>query len=139
MAQIFPDPLQRTRLRIQVINRFIEKALDLARVQIHRDNMVAPCDLQHVGDELRRDGRARLVFLVLARVGEVRNYGGDAAGGRGFTRVDYYEEFHEAVVDVAWERRLEDEDCSRQLLVLRSRYSLSPFRLHVQETYHPRP
>lgn len=78
--QILPDPPQRARLRIQIIDRDVEKPLDLTRVQIHRDDMVAPGRLQHIGHQLRRDGRPALVLLVLPRVGEVRDHGRDASG-----------------------------------------------------------
>ena len=53
----------------------------------------------------------------MARVGEVGDHGGDAAGRRGFTGVDHDEEFHEAVIDVTGGGRLEDEHCR---LIVRS-------------------
>lgn len=102
ITQILPNPPQRAGLRIQIVDRHIEEPLYLASMQIHCDNMVAPRRLQHIRNQLRGDGRPGLVFLVLARVGEVRDHGCDAAGGRSLAGVDHDEEFHEAVVDVAW-------------------------------------
>lgn len=78
-------------------------------MQVHGDDVVAARRLQHVGHEFRRDGRARLVLFVLARVGEVGDHGGDAPRGGGAAGVDDDEEFHEAVVDVAGGGGLEDE------------------------------
>jgi hypothetical protein len=54
------------RLRPQVVNWHLEESLDLRCVQVHGDNVVASCDLQHVGDELGGDGRTRLVFAILS-------------------------------------------------------------------------
>lgn len=78
-------------------------------MQVHGDDVVAARRLQHVGHEFRRNGRARLVLFVLARVGEVGDHGGDAPRGGGAAGVDDDEEFHEAVVDVAGGGGLEDE------------------------------
>lgn len=72
--------------------------------------MITPRRLQHVGHKFRSDGRSGPVLLVLAGVGEVGYDGGDASRGSGFAGVDYDEEFHEAVVNVAWGGGLEDED-----------------------------
>lgn len=80
-------------------------------MQVHGDDMVAAGALQHVCDELRADGRARLVLLVLSRVGEVWHDGRDAAGRRGFAGFDDDEQLHQAVVELfAWLGRLQDED-----------------------------
>ncbi len=79
-------------------------------MQIHGDDMVAPSRLEHIRHQLRRDGRPRLVFLVLSRVGEIGDDGRDAAGGSGLAGVDDDEEFHQPIVDVAGRSGLEDED-----------------------------
>ena len=67
--------------------------------------------LQHIRDEARGYGGAALVLLVLARVGEIGDHGGDAAGTGSTAGVDHYQHLHEPVVDVAGGRSLEDEDC----------------------------
>ena len=36
------DPLEDGRLGVQVVHRDVEEALDLARVQVHRDYVVCP-------------------------------------------------------------------------------------------------
>lgn len=85
-------------------------------MEVHSDNVVASSGLEHVGDELGGDWGARLVFLVLTRIWEVWDDGGDAASGGGLAGVDHDEELHEAVVDFTWGGGLEDEDCIRVLI-----------------------
>ena len=109
-VDILADPAQRAGLRVQIVDGHVEEALDLARVQIHGDDVVAAGRLQHVGGEFGSDGRARLVLFVLARVGEVGDDGRDAPRRGGFAGVDHDHELHEAVVDVARGGALEDED-----------------------------
>jgi len=109
-VEVLPDPAQGAGLGVQVVDGDVEEALDLRGVQVHGDDVVAAGGLQHVRDELGGDGGARLVLLVLARVGEVGDHGGDAARGGGLARVDHDEELHEAVVDFARGGGLEDED-----------------------------
>jgi hypothetical protein len=100
-----------------LVYRDIEKALDLRRVQIHclrdphqkfgpcidlketYDKMVAPRALQHVCDKLCGDGRATLVLLVLTRIGEEGDHGGDPPGAGNLACVDHDAEFHERRVD----------------------------------------
>lgn len=79
-------------------------------MQVHGDDVIAPGRLQHVGYQLGRDGRSRLVLLVLSGVREVGNHGRDAAGRGRFAGVDHDEELHEAVVDVSGGGGLENED-----------------------------
>lgn len=71
--------------------------------------MVTASRLQHIRHQLCGDGGSGPVFFVLARVGEVGDYGGDAPRGGGLAGVDYDEELHEAVVDVARGGGLEDK------------------------------
>jgi hypothetical protein len=115
-VQVALYPPQSTWLCIEVVNRDVEKALDLAGVEIHCDDMVATCGLEHVGHEFCGDGSAGLVFLVLASVGEVGDDGGDASGGSGLASGDDDEEFHDIVVDIAGCSGLDDENCSAQLV-----------------------
>lgn len=63
--QILLDPLDHVRLRVEVIDGDIEKALNLRRVKVHGDDVVAARDLDHVGDEFGRDWCARAVLLIL--------------------------------------------------------------------------
>jgi len=70
------------------------------KVCTHNDVVTAGL-VEHVGDELGGDGRARLVLLVLAGVEEVGDDGGDAARRRDAARVDHDAELHERGVDGA--------------------------------------
>ena len=71
VVKVLPDISQRTWLGVEVIDRHVKETLDLAGVEVHRDDVVAARRLYHVGDELRRYGRPRFVLLVLPRVREV--------------------------------------------------------------------
>ncbi|KAI3488192.1 hypothetical protein L1887_47731 [Cichorium endivia] len=89
------DVLQRRRFGIEVVDGHIEEALDLRRMKVHGDHVVAPGVFEHVGDEFGGDGCARLVLLVLSGVEEVRDDGGDALGRGGLAGVDHDEQLHE--------------------------------------------
>ena len=95
-------------------------------MQVHSDDMVTSSHLQHVGHEPRGDGRPALVLLVLARVGEVGDDGGDAPRGGRLAGVYHDQQLHEPVVDFARRGGLQDEDvlvadgladCDRRFLV----------------------
>jgi hypothetical protein len=107
--EIFSNPSKCARLRIQIIHWYVKEALDLRRMEIHRDDMVTPSSLQHIRNKLGRDRCSTLVFLVLARVWEVRDDRSDASGAGGLAGVDHDEEFHEAVIDVTGSSGLKDE------------------------------
>jgi len=79
-VQVLAYPAQRARLGVEVVDRDIEEALDLRCVQVHGDDVVTARRLEHVGHESCGDRGARLVFLVLARVGEVGKDCGYATG-----------------------------------------------------------
>lgn len=79
-------------------------------MQVHGDDMVAAGTLQHVRDELGANGGARLVFLVLAGIGEVWHDSGDAARGCRLAGLDDDEQLHQPVVELfARLGRLQDE------------------------------
>jgi hypothetical protein len=107
--QVRLDPPKRTRLRIQIINRHIEETLYLTGMQIHRDDMIAPGRLQHIGNELRRDRRPGLVLLILPRVWEVRDHSRDAACTSCLASVYHDEQFHQTIVNLAWRSGLQYE------------------------------
>lgn len=108
-VQVGSDPSQHAGLGIQIVNGHVEESLDLAGVQVHGDDVVAAGCLQHVGHQLCGDWSSTSLLFVLAGVREVGEDGGDASCRGGFAGVDGDEEFHEAVVDVVWTRRLQDE------------------------------
>ena len=114
--QILADPFQHTRFGIQIVNRHIEESLNLARMEIHSYDMIASSSLQHVGHQLGGDRSTALVFLILARIGEVGNNGRDAAGGGSLASIDHDEEFHKSVVDVVGSCGLQDKDWKARTL-----------------------
>ena len=65
--------------RGQLVDRDVEEALDLALVEVHREDPVRAGDRDHVGDEAGRDRDARLVLLVGAAVRVERDDGRDPA------------------------------------------------------------
>lgn len=97
-VQVLPDPPKCARLRIEVVDGHVEEALDLTGVQVHCDDVVAAGGLQHVCHELGSNRSPTLILLVLARVGEVGQNGGDAARRGGAAGVDEDEELHNVIV-----------------------------------------
>ena len=92
-----------------MVDRNGEEALDLARVQVHRDHAVDTGALERVGDELRGDRLARRRLLVLPRVGEPRDHGGDPLRRSELRRLDHDQQLDQVIVH----RRvpgLDDED-----------------------------
>ena len=85
IAEVRREQLQRGH----VVDGDGEEALDLARVQIHRQHAVDAGELEHVGDEARRDRLARLRLPVLARVREPRDDGRDPLRRRELRRLDH--------------------------------------------------
>jgi hypothetical protein len=97
------------RQRCQVVHRDVEKALNLALVQVDGHDAVDAGRLQQVGDELGRDGLARGSLAVLARVAVVRKHCRDGARGRTLGGVDHDEELHQRIVDLRSRDGLHDE------------------------------
>jgi hypothetical protein len=97
------------RQRRHVVDGDREEALDLARVQVHRQHAIGSGELQHVGDESRRDRLARLGLPVLARIGEPGNHRRDPLGRRELRRLDHQQELHQVLVD-RLAARLHEED-----------------------------
>ena len=94
-----PDVVQNDRLRVQVVHGQIEKALDLAGVQIHGHQAVHAGRRQKVGHHFGADGRARADLPVLAGVAVIGNDSGNAAGAGPFQGVQHQAELHEVEVD----------------------------------------
>ena len=53
------EVLRQHRERGHVVDGHLEEALDLARVEIHREHAIGARRLDHLGDEFRRDRLAR--------------------------------------------------------------------------------
>ena len=94
VAEVRREELQRGH----VVDRDREEALDLARVEIHRQHAVDARELEHVGEEARRDRLARLGLAVLPRVRVPRDDGRDPLGRRELRRLDHEQELHEVLV-----------------------------------------
>lgn len=103
------DVSNHERFRIQVVDRNIKEPLYLARMQVHRNDMVAPRHHQHVRNELRSDWSAGLVLLVHPRIGIARDDCGDAPRRGALARGDEDQQLHQVIVDVA-AAGLDDED-----------------------------
>src|SRR5579875_2874009 len=76
-------------LRGQFIDGDVEKTLDLPGVHVHCQHAVRARDGDAIGDQAGGDGNARLIFLIGASIGIVRNHSGDAVGGGTFESVDH--------------------------------------------------
>ena len=93
----------------QLVDRDVEEALDLALVEVHRQDPVGAGDGDHVGDQAGRDRDARLVLLVRPAVGVERDDRRDPPGARALEGVDHDQELHDRLVDRVG-RRLDEED-----------------------------
>ena len=84
--------------RRHVIDRLLEEALDLAGMEIHRQNAVGAGDLEHPRHEPRGNRLARLGLLVLARIPEPRGDGDHPVRGGADGGVDHHQQFHQRIV-----------------------------------------
>ena len=87
------------RRTVKVVHRDVKEALDLRCVQVHGQHTVGPGDGEQVRHELGRDRVAGLGLAVLPGIAEIRDDGGDAAGGGALHCVDHDQQLHEAVID----------------------------------------
>ena len=83
----------------EVVDGNVEEALNLSRVQVHREDSVSTGGGDKVCNELCGNGVAALGLAILTRVAEVRDDGGDASRGGAAHCVDHNEQFHKIVVD----------------------------------------
>jgi hypothetical protein len=109
LRNVHPDPCEHTRFGIQIIHGYVKETLDLTRVQVHRDDVVAAGHYKHIRHEFRGDRCTGTVLLVHAGIGETGDHSGDAACRSALTGVYEDEEFHEMIVDVRT-AGLNDED-----------------------------
>src|SRR6185369_7824056 len=100
---------QEYRQRVQVIERNVEEALNLAGVQIHAHDARDAGGHEQIGHQLRRDRRARRDLAILAGVTVVRNDGGDRSRRRAAQGVAHDEQLHQVVVH-GRRRGLDDVD-----------------------------
>ena len=81
-----------------MINRNVEKALDLLGVQVEREHPVGTSGDEEIGDEFGGNRYSRLIFPVLARITKVRDDGRDSIGACSSGRIDQDEELHQILV-----------------------------------------
>src|SRR5699024_4827823 len=94
-----PDVTQQNRRGVDVVDRHIEKALNLIRVQVDRQHPVGTGAAEHAGDHLGRNRHAsRTGAPVLTRVTEIRDDRGNATGGCTMQRVNQHHQFHDIVI-----------------------------------------
>jgi len=92
-------PPNHARLGPKVVDGHLKESLNLRGMQVHGDDVIASGDLQHVGDELGRDGRARLVLAVLLyRAKTISAEPSEGNEGRGRTMREYGKQGMTAVI-----------------------------------------
>ena len=82
-----------------MIQRNVEKALDLRRVQIHGQDPVGACGGEHIGHQLGGDGVTSLGFAILPGIAEIGDDRRDPSGGGTAQSVDHDQQLHEMVID----------------------------------------
>src|SRR5690606_25516271 len=109
LVLLLPDVAEQQRRCVNVVDGDVEEALDLVRVQVHREHAVEARGGDQLGDELRGDRHARGTRPpVLARIAEVRDDGRDARRGGAPARIRHHEKLHQVLVG-GRAGRLDDE------------------------------
>jgi len=86
------------RCAIEIVGRDIEKALDLAGMEVHGQDAVGARLGDQVGHQFGRDRRARSGLAVLPGIAEIGDDGGNALGRGPAQRVDADQQFHQIVI-----------------------------------------
>ena len=81
-----------------MIDRNIEEALNLLRVQIHREDPVRTRRNEKIGDEFCGDGNPRLVFAILSSVAIKWHDRRDPVGRCAARGIDHDEQLHQMMV-----------------------------------------
>ena len=105
------------RRRVEVIDRNVEKALDLGGVQVHRQHAVGPGPGDQVGHQLGRDRHPAFVLAILPGVAEIRDHRRDPLGTGPLAAVDHDQQFHQVVVDRRAGRLDEEHVAAADVLV----------------------
>ena len=84
-----------TGMAVQVVDRAVEEALDLAGVEVDAHDAIGAGRVEQVGDELGGDRLAALGLAVLAGVAVVGAHRGDALGRGPLGRVDHDQLLHD--------------------------------------------
>ena len=84
--------------RKEIVRGNIEEALDLPGMQVQRQDTPGPGLRDDVGNQLRRDRRARAWLSVLASIAKIRNDRRHPLGRGATQRVDADQQLHQVVV-----------------------------------------
>ena len=103
------DVRNHQRFGVQVVDRNVEKPLDLTGVQVHGNDVITASDSEHVSYQFCSDRSPRLVLLVHPCVGETGDHCCDPPGRCPLAGGSEDEEFHKIVIDVVGPR-LDDEN-----------------------------
>ena len=98
IAQVFQFPVIYDTMTVAENLAFPLKNRGLPRAQIEGEHAVGAGAVDHVGDELGGDRRARAGLPVLAGITEIGDHGGDAPCRRAFQRVDQDQQLHQVIV-----------------------------------------
>lgn len=92
-----------------MIDRDVEKSLNLSGVKVHREDTIDASCRQEIRDEFGGDGNTRLVFPILPCIAKEGNHCRDAIGTGPFCCIHHDEQLHQIFVGRR-ARRLDDED-----------------------------
>ena len=92
------DIQRKKRRGIKVVDRDVEEALNLGRVQVHGQHPLDPGSGHHVRDQLGRDRCPRLGAPVLARIAKIGHHCRDPRRRRPPQGVRHDQKFHQVVV-----------------------------------------
>jgi len=95
---VFLDVLRQHGGRDQIVGRNIEEALDLAGVQIHRQDAVGAGAGDQIGHQLGRDRRAAAGLTILTRIAEIGDDGRDPLRRGPHQGVGDDQQLHQVVV-----------------------------------------
>ena len=84
--------------RVEMIDRDVEKSLDLRRVKVHREDSVDAGGGQQVRHQFGGDRYARLVLPVLACVAEERHHRGDPLRAGTARSIHHDQQLHDVVI-----------------------------------------
>ena len=82
-----------------MVQRDIEEALDLGRMQVNSDDTGNARALQQVSHQLGRNGFAATGLAVLPGIAVERDHGRNVIGGSALERICHNQQFHDIVID----------------------------------------
>src|SRR5437667_12795384 len=91
-------------LSCKLINRNIEKALNLSRMHIHCQHAMRSSNGNTISDQAGSDRNTGLIFLVGTAIGIIRDYSSNTSGRSSFKGINHNEYFHDGAIDGRTER-----------------------------------